>query len=136
MNSVIIQGIALTSPELRSTPDNSNTIASFLCEFPAPKAEDPPFKIKVTAWNKTGDRVMEKVTQGMAVIVEGRLRLDTVDRGTYKEKRTELVASDVHVASRPAPMGEAAFTDYVKTPVAAIAPTTGNTQPNYEEIPF
>jgi hypothetical protein len=29
-------------------------------------------------------------------VVEGRLRLDTVDRGTYKEKRTELVAQRLH----------------------------------------
>jgi single-stranded DNA-binding protein len=39
---------------------------------------------------------MENYHKGDQVVVEGRLRIDTVDRGTYKEKRTELVAQRVY----------------------------------------
>jgi single-stranded DNA-binding protein len=82
----------MTDPELRHTPDNQNRIASFLIQFPAQKQDDPPFRLKATAWNKLADTAIADIKKGSQVIIEGRLRLDTVDRGTHKEKRTELVA--------------------------------------------
>lgn len=86
----------LTDPELRRTPDNQSSIASFLVQFAGGRADDAPYRMKVVGWNALADEIMEKYHKGDQVVVEGRLRIDTVDRGTYKEKRTELVAQRVY----------------------------------------
>ena len=138
MNSLVLQATATTDPELRHTPDSQNRIASFLIQFPAQKQEDPPFRLKVTAWNNLADKVMEQVASRSQVIIEGRLRLDTVDRGTHKEKRTELVAEKIHAVaatSQPKPQP----TNYAQpVPVAPIAPQViqQNTGVDYSDIPF
>ncbi len=86
----------LTDPELRRTPDNQSSIASFLVQFAGGRADDAPYRIKVVGWNNLADEIVEKYHKGDQVVVEGRLRIDTVDRGTYKEKRTEVVAQRVY----------------------------------------
>ena len=86
----------LTDPELRRTPDNQSSIASFLVQFAGVRADDAPYRIKVVGWNTLADEIVEKYHKGDQVVVEGRLRIDTVDRGTYKEKRTEVVAQRVY----------------------------------------
>ncbi|NUN64288.1 single-stranded DNA-binding protein [Pseudanabaena biceps] len=96
MNSIVLMAELLTEPELRRTPDNQSSIASFLVQFAGSRSEDAPYRIKVVGWNNLADEIVEKYHKGDQVVVEGRLRLDTVDRGTYKEKRTELVAQRVH----------------------------------------
>ena len=133
LNSIVLYGTVASAPETRRTPDNANEIASFLIQFPAPKPEDPPFRIKVTAWNKLAETAME-FTKDSQVIIEGRLKLDTVDRGTYKEKRTELIASKIHVIAVSQPTN---YTESIKTPVAAIAPQASQTTgAEYNDIPF
>ena len=89
----------LTDPELRRTPDNQSSIASFLVQFAGGRADDAPYRVKVVGWNNLADEIVEKYHKGNQVLVEGRLRLDTVDRGTYKEKRTEVVAQRVYAIS-------------------------------------
>lgn len=132
MNSIILYGTVASDPETRRTPDGANAIASFLIQFPAPKQEDPPFRIKVTAWNKLAETAME-ITKDSQVIIEGRLKLDTIDRGTYKEKRTELIASKIHAIAMSQPSN---YTES-KTPVAAIAPQVSQfTEAEYNDIPF
>lgn len=96
MNSIVLMAEVLTDPELRRTPDNQSSIASFLVQFAGGRADDAPYRIKVVGWNTLADEIMEKYHKGDQVVVEGRLRIDTVDRGTYKEKRTELVAQRVY----------------------------------------
>lgn len=135
MNSLILQATATTDPELRNTPDNQNRIASFLIQFSAPKQDDPPFRLKVTAWNNLADKAIAEIKNGSQVIIEGRLRIDNVDRGTYKEKRTELVAEKIHAiaaVTQPKP------TNYAQSvPVAPIAPQVIQQQTeDYDDIPF
>ena len=96
MNSIVLMAEVLTDPELRRTPDNQSSVASFLVQFAGGRAEDAPYRIKVVGWNNLADEIVEKYHKGDQVVIEGRLRLDTVDRGTYKEKRTELIAQRVH----------------------------------------
>jgi single-strand DNA-binding protein len=154
MNSIVLMAEVLTDPELRRTPDNQSSIASFLVQFAGGRAEEAPYRIKVVGWNNLADEIMEKYHKGDQVVVEGRLRLDTVDRGTYKEKRTELVAQRVHAfgigggsasvttpssaesqprtnkLANPAPIGSNAPSAYV--PVATPAADA----PDYDDIPF
>lgn len=128
LNSAILHGHSLTDPELRNTPDGNNRIASFLVQFPASKSEDAPFRIKVTAWNNLADKAIADIKKGSQLIVEGRLRLDTVDRGSYKEKRTELVASNFHAIAAPKSQ---------PVPVAPIAPqVTQQSTQEYDDIPY
>ncbi len=154
MNSIVLMAEVLTDPELRRTPDNQSSIASFLVQFAGGRGEEAPYRIKVVGWNNLADEIMEKYHKGDQVVVEGRLRLDTVDRGTYKEKRTELVAQRVHS------FGAVSTASITPTPTAAPArspranpSTTSNNAavptssyvpvaspatnaPDYDDIPF
>ena len=151
MNSIVLMAEVLTDPELRRTPDNQSSIASFLVQYAGGRAEDAPYRIKVVGWNSLADEMVEKYHKGDQVVVEGRLRLDTVDRGTYKEKRTELIAQRVHsfgvgggtannapaparterIANNPTP---AANVVPVSTYVPVSAPAAD--APDYDDIPF
>lgn len=153
MNSIVLMAEVLTDPELRRTPDNQSSIASFLVQFAGGRAEDAPYRIKVVGWNSLADEMVEKYHKGDQVVVEGRLRLDTVDRGTYKEKRTELIAQRVHsfgsgstasnASSPPARTERLANTSGTTAPnnvvpmstyVPATAPAAD--APDYDDIPF
>jgi single-stranded DNA-binding protein len=153
MNSIVLMAEVLTDPELRRTPDNQSSIASFLVQFAGGRTEEAPYRIKVVGWNNLADEIMEKYHKGDQVVVEGRLRLDTVVRGTYKEKRTELVAQRVHTfgtsgmtgtpstasatarSNKPAnaaPSATATNAPPAYVPVAAPAANA----PDYDDIPF
>lgn len=138
MNSLILYAIATTNPELRHTPDGQSRIASFLVQFPAPKQGDPPFRLKVTAWNNLADKAIADIKRDSQVIIEGRLRIDNVDRGTHKEKRTELVAEKIHaIAASSQPTSQP--TNYAQSvPVTPIAPQVIQqpTQKKYADILF
>lgn len=154
MNSIVLMAELLTDPELRRTPDNQSSIASFLVQFAGSRAEEAPYRIKVVGWNNLADEIVANYHKGDQVVVEGRLRMDTVDRGTYKEKRTELIAQRVHglagvssssTASAPssykpstatASIPTANFHDAPVVPTAtSYAPPVSNT-PDYDDIPF
>ncbi len=152
MNSIVLMAEVLTDPELRRTPDNQSSIASFLVQFAGGRAEDAPYRIKVVGWNSLADEMVEKYHKGDQVVVEGRLRLDIVDRGTYKEKRTELIAQRVHsfgasgstanASSRterisPTPAATPAPAPNV-VPISAYVPiaSPATDAPDYDDIPF
>ncbi len=152
MNSIVLMAEVLTDPELRRTPDNQSSIASFLVQFAGGRAEDAPYRIKVVGWNSLADEMVEKYHKGDQVVVEGRLRLDTVDRGTYKEKRTELIAQRVHsfgvsgsttnnASSPPARTERIANTSAPAAnvvPMSAYVPVASPAAdaPDYDDIPF
>jgi single-strand DNA-binding protein len=97
MNTFILMAEVFTEPELRSTPDNQNEISSFLVQFPGKNAEDTPARLKVTGWNNLAREIMEKKYQkGDRLIIEGRLRINLLERNGHKEKVTELTAQRIH----------------------------------------
>ncbi|OYQ67554.1 single-stranded DNA-binding protein [Pseudanabaena sp. SR411] len=152
MNSIVLMAEVLTDPELRRTPDNQSSIASFLVQFAGGRAEEAPYRIKVVGWNNLADEMVEKYHKGDQVVVEGRLRLDTVDRGTYKEKRTELIAQRVHsfgagsTASISTDASATTTRNVRANPSSASVPTATPTYvpvatpasdaPDYDDIPF
>ncbi len=158
MNSIVLMAEVLSDPELRRTPDNQSSIASFLVQFAGGRAEEAPYRIKVVGWNNLADEIVAKYHKGDQVVVEGRLRLDTVDRGTYKEKRTELVAqriysfgsggSTVSIATntstrtdKPANVPSATPTSAAPTnvvPMSSYVPVASPAAdaPDYDDIPF
>ena len=150
MNSIVLMAEVLTDPELRRTPDNQSSIASFLVQFAGGRTEEAPYRIKVVGWNNLADEMVEKYHKGDQVVVEGRLRLDTVDRGTYKEKRTELIAQRVHsfgagsTGSNSTDVSAAPARTTRATPSSASVPTSTYVPvatpaidaPDYDDIPF
>ncbi|MEI6428980.1 MAG: single-stranded DNA-binding protein [Pseudanabaena sp. ELA607] len=96
MNSIVLMAEILTDPEKRLTADGQYTVASFMAQFPNPRQDDAPFRVRVTGWNRLADEIMEKYHRGDQVIVEGRLRMEMLDRGAYKEKVAEITAQRVY----------------------------------------
>jgi len=154
MNSIVLMAEVLTDPELRRTPDNQSSIASFLVQFTSGRSDEAPYRIKVVGWNNLADEIMEKYHKGDQVVVEGRLRLDTVDRGTYKEKRTELIAQRVHglgsagstasiattatVAPARSPRANPSSAPSASVPTSSYVPVASpvTDAPDYDDIPF
>ncbi len=135
MNTFILMAEVFTEPELRSTPDNQNEISSFLVQFPGKNAEDTPSRLKVTGWNNLAREIMEKKYQkGDRLIIEGRLRINLLERNGYKEKVTELTAQRIH------PIDKANTSDITSRPPMAIpakfVPPAATVIPKEDDIPF
>lgn len=97
MNSFSLIAEVLTKPELRTTPDNQVPVSNFLVQFSSPgaKPEDPPHRLKVSAWGNLATEAQENCHKGDQLLIEGRIRINTIDRGSYKEKVAELVAQKI-----------------------------------------
>lgn len=131
MNSFTLLAEVLTNPELRTTPDNQVPLASFLVQFPGSKPEDPPNRLKVTGWRNLATEIQENYHKGDQLIIEGRLQMNTIDRGSHKEKVAELVAQRIY------PLGKSKTTlaspsyDYAPMPSPPVMD-----DPTPDEVPF
>ncbi len=105
MNSFSLIAEVFTNPELRTTPDNQIPVSNFLVQFSSPgaKPEDPPHRLKVSAWRNLATEVQENYHKGDQILIEGRIQINTIDRGTYKEKVAELVAQKIIPIGKPQP---------------------------------
>ena len=163
MNSCILMAEIVQAPELRYTSDTQTPIAEMVVEFPGVRAEDPPSRLKVVGWGNLAQEIQERFHQGDRVVIEGSLRMNTVDRPEgFKEKRAELTAQRIHSlgadtlletstatptpastqATKPAAPA-AATTKPAATPTAKAKtgtfqtqPETATTPPDFDEIPF
>ncbi|PSB29252.1 single-stranded DNA-binding protein [Stenomitos frigidus] len=97
MNSCILMAEIVQAPELRYTSDTQTPIAEMFVEFPGLRAEDPPSRLKVVGWGNLAQEIQERFHQGDRVVIEGSLRMNTVERPEgFKEKRAELTAQRIH----------------------------------------
>ncbi|MBR8829462.1 MAG: single-stranded DNA-binding protein [Gomphosphaeria aponina SAG 52.96 = DSM 107014] len=100
MNSCILMGKIVRSPELRYTQENQTPIAQMLVEFEGPSASDQVATLKVVAWGNMATETQEKYTEGDRVIIEGRLSMNRIERPEgVKETVAELVASHIYPLS-------------------------------------
>lgn len=157
MNTFVLMAEIFTDPELRYTPDNQNAIASFLAQFPNSRPDESPYRIKVTGWNNLANEIMEKHHKGDQVLIEGRLNINTIDRGGYKEKRAELTAQRIHAlgssanfsssssaSSSSSDFGASTYSSKPSSNVVPIAsksvPTASpppiGADPTFDDIPF
>jgi single-stranded DNA-binding protein len=149
MNSFTLLAEIVSEPELRYTPDNQNSIASFLVQFSGTREEDAPSRLKVVGWNRLADEIMEKYHKGDAVVIEGRLAMNLIDRGSYKEKRAEMTASRIHMLGGAGDIAVSASssattsttprsTKSTKASSASVPKATPPTadEPGYDDIPF
>lgn len=137
MNTFILMAEVFTEPELRTTPDNQNEISSFLVQFPGKNAEDTPARLKVTGWNNLAKEIMEKKYQkGDRLLIEGRLRINTIDRTGYKEKVTELTAQRIHAIDKAVSANETPRSVAATPTPAKYMPPAATAIAKEDDIPF
>ena len=97
MNHCLIQAVINSAPQLRYTKDNKTPIAEMTVNFKGLRDDDPSRELKVLGWGTIAQEMVEELTEGQNIVVEGRLRMNSVTRkdGT-KEKQSELTASRIH----------------------------------------
>lgn len=102
INQVILLGRLTRDPEQRTTASGKNVV-SFSIAVDRPAQDDQADFFNITAWEKLGDLVMQYLSKGRRVLVQGRLRQDSwEDKETGKrQSRIEVTASDVTFLDGP-----------------------------------
>lgn len=102
INQVILMGRLTRDPEQRTTT-SGRTVVSFSIAVDHQTQDDQADFFDVTAWEKLGELVMQYLSKGRRVLVQGRLRQDSwEDKETGKRRsRIEVVASDVTFLDGP-----------------------------------
>ena len=97
MNHCLIQAVINSAPQMRYTKENKTPIAEMTVNFRGLRNEDPTRELKVLGWGITAQEMMEELKEGQNIVLEGRLRMNSVTRkdGT-KEKQAELTVSRIH----------------------------------------
>ena len=144
MNHCVLEVEVVDAPTVRYTQDNQTPIGEMTVRFEALRDGDPPGELKVVGWGNLAQELQTKVQVGQRLMLEGRLRMNTVPRQDgMKEKRAEFTLARMH------PIGASASTP---TPAAATstapAPSGGQAEPeaanwnaaplvpDTDEIPF
>lgn len=98
MNSCILMAQITNDPQLRYTQENQTPLTEMMVEFPALRENDPPASLRVVAWgDNLANEVSQNYHQGDQVILEGRLRMNIIERQEgFKEKRAEFTLSRIH----------------------------------------
>lgn len=109
INQVILMGRLTRDPEQRTTPSGKNVV-SFSLAVDRLGQDDTADFFDITAWEKLGDLVMQYLSKGRRVLVQGRLRQDSWDdKETGKKRsRVEVTASDVTFLDGPSDGGGSA----------------------------
>jgi len=89
-------------PEQRTTTTGKN-IVSFSIAVDRGGQDDSTDYFDINAWEKLGDLVMQYLTKGRRVLVQGRLRQDSWDDKETGKKRSriDVTASDVTFLDGP-----------------------------------
>ena len=101
MNHCVLEVEVKNAPTLRYTQDNKTPIAEMEVSFDGLRTDDPQGEIKAVGWGNMAQELQNKVKEGQRLILEGRLRMNTVPRqdGT-KEKKAELTISKMSFISQ------------------------------------
>ena len=93
----MLEVLVKKAPTIRFTQDNKTPLAEIEAEFESLRTDDPPSTIKVVGWGKLAEELQNKVKVNSKLVIEGRLRMNTVSRqdGT-KEKQAEFTLSRIH----------------------------------------
>ena len=102
INQVILLGRLTRDPEQRTTASGKNVV-SFSIAVDRQSQDDQADFFNITAWDKLGDLVMQYLSKGRRVLIQGRLRQDSWDdKDTGKrQSRIEVTASDVTFLDGP-----------------------------------
>jgi single-strand DNA-binding protein len=102
VNQVILMGRLTRDPEQRTT-GTGKTIVSFSIAVDRGGQDDTADFFNINAWEKLGELVMQYLSKGRRVLVQGRLRQDRWDdkETGKKQSRVEVTASDVTFLDGP-----------------------------------
>ena len=102
INQVILMGRLTRDPEQRTTT-SGRTVVSFSIAVDRQTQDDQTDFFDITAWEKLGELVMQYLSKGRRVLVQGRLRQDSWDdKETGKKRsRVEVTATDVTFLDGP-----------------------------------
>ena len=102
INQVILLGRLTRDPEQRTTASGKNVV-SFSIAVDRQSQDDQADFFNITACDKLGDLVMQYLSKGRRVLIQGRLRQDSwEDKDTGKrQSRIEVTASDVTFLDGP-----------------------------------
>lgn len=115
----------LEAPQLRYTQDNQTPVAEMAAQLDGLRPEDPPGQIRVVGWGNLAQDLQNRVQVGQRLVVEGRLRMNTVTRQDgVKEKRAELTLARLHPLGASAASGTA-----IPTPMPERAPAARSAAP-------
>ena len=144
-------------PQLRYTSDNQTPVAEFVVQFPGLKEDDPPAQINVVGWGNLAQDIQQNFRAGQRVLLEGRLSMNVVDKGSYKEKQAEMTVQRIYDVGTlnttqlgtGAPINSVSVTAPTTAggpPVPSTPPTaaptsratksTAEANPSYDDIPF
>jgi single-stranded DNA-binding protein len=97
LNHCLLECVVLEAPQLRYTQDNQTPVAEMGVQIEGLRPDDPPGQLKVVGWGNLAQDLQNRVRVGQRLVVEGRLRMNTVSRPDgIKEKRAELTLSRIH----------------------------------------
>ena len=136
INQVILLGRLTRDPEQRTTASGKNVV-SFSIAVDRQSQDDQADFFNITAWDKLGDLVMQYLSKGRRVLIQGRLRQDSwEDKDTGKrQSRIEVTASDVTFLDGPS--GDNSGSAAPKTTIKEEVVTEIDDKPiDLSEIPF
>ena len=97
VNHCLLEVEVLEAPQVRYTQDNQTPVAEMAVQFDGLRPDDPPGQLKVVGWGSLAQDLQNRVQVGQRLMVEGRLRMNTVTRQDgVKEKRAEFTLSRLH----------------------------------------
>tara|TARA_B100000475_G_scaffold110815_1_gene80897 strand:+ start:2288 stop:2728 length:441 start_codon:yes stop_codon:yes gene_type:complete len=144
MNHCVLEVEVIDAPTVRYTQDNQTPIGEMTVRFDALRDGDPPGELKVVGWGNLAQELQNKVQVGQRLMLEGRLRMNTVPRQDgMKEKRAEFTLARMHPVS-----GAAAPSNPTSKAAAPAAPAPVKAEPeaanwnaaplvpDTDEIPF
>ena len=143
MNQCVLEVEVIDAPTVRYTQDNQTPIAEMSVRFDALRDGDPPSELKVVGWGNLAQELQNRVQVGQRLLIEGRLRMNTVPRGDgMKEKRAEFTLARLHPigasttsssSANSAPQGSQPPSGSARperpTPIAAPAATPKPSEP-------
>ena len=120
MNHCLLEVEVLEAPQVRYTQDNQTPVAEMAVQFDGLRPDDPPGQLKVVGWGSLAQDLQNRVQVGQRLMVEGRLRMNTVTRQDgVKEKRAEFTLSRLHSIGATAAAGGAAMAAAAPAPRSA-----------------
>ena len=138
INQVILLGRLTRDPEQRTTP-SGRTVVSFSIAVDRAGQDDQADFFDVTAWEKLGEQVMQYLSKGRRVLVQGRLRQDSWDDKETGKRRSRIEVTATDVTFLDAPSGDSANTTASRNTNTKQAETVADIDDkpiDLSEIPF
>ena len=121
-NAVTLVGHVGQTPTAKTFSDTGNKVVRFslaVREYSSNTDEQKTMWIDVVAWNGLGDRVLNTITKGREVVINGRLSINTYIKSVQDEEVTVskpvIKLSGFHLCGPKPTSGEDTSSDEVTT---------------------